>query len=165
MTTTNWRDNYADAPEGRKEETEILYGNPQCAVCGRIYNVVVGRQCGCPAVKPDGIVCGPQPILNGYGGPKVVLLSITDQETLADAMLKAHEFRRSSCYECPNLVQADGFKCCVGGQYECCQCAACKIARKIISPVAQSVEPGVGGSNPPRGEPNQATEMQYEHHN
>lgn len=75
------------------------------------------------------MICVPQPIPSDYGGPKVTLLSVTDQETLANAMLKAHKFARSSCYDCSNLVQGDGFKRCIGSQYDCCQCDACKIAR------------------------------------
>ena len=60
-------------------------------------------------------------------------LSIAEeQEILSKAILKAHKYSRSSCYDCSNLVQGDGFKRCIGGQYDCCQCAACKIARMIL---------------------------------
>lgn len=95
------------------------------------------------------VICKPLPISDEFGNTTPFLttfqphddeihrkpeLSIAEErEILSKAILKAHKFSRSSCYDCSNLVQGDGFKRCIGGQYDCCQCAACKIARRILN--------------------------------
>ena len=53
-------------------------------------------------------------------------------EILSRAILTAHK-SRGICRECPHIEYTDRRQICHGGEFDCCKCEACKIARRVIT--------------------------------
>lgn len=49
---------------------------------------------------------------------------------LAKAVLEAHK-GKGHCIDCPHVEYGEDYQRCKGGEYDCCKCTACKVAREV----------------------------------
>lgn len=50
---------------------------------------------------------------------------------LAEAVLEAHK-GKGHCIDCPHVEYGEDYQRCKGGEYDCCKCTACKVAREVM---------------------------------
>ena len=55
-----------------------------------------------------------------------------ERALLATAILAAHK-GNGHCNECPYVDRGEDYQRCKGGEFDCCKCSACTLARKILS--------------------------------
>lgn len=67
------------------------------------------------------------------GRPDMTTIKITKLQMLAKAVLEAHK-GKGYCKDCLHVEYGDDFQRCHGGEYDCCKCAACDLARDILNP-------------------------------
>ena len=61
------------------------------------------------------------------------LIELIDRQTLlANAILKAHK-GNGHCKNCRFVEYGEDFQRCKGGEFDCCKCPACTLARSILS--------------------------------
>jgi hypothetical protein len=51
--------------------------------------------------------------------------------TLAEAVLVAHK-GKGHCIDCPHVEYGEDYQRCTGGEYDCCRCSACVLARDVL---------------------------------
>jgi hypothetical protein len=51
--------------------------------------------------------------------------------TLAEAVLVAHK-GKGHCIDCPHAEYGEDYQRCKGGEYDCCRCPACVLAREVL---------------------------------
>jgi len=56
--------------------------------------------------------------------------------TLAEAVLVAHK-GKGHCIDCPHVEYGEDYQRCKGGEYDCCRCSACVLAREVLTHVSE----------------------------